>query len=129
MLIARAPVRISFAGGGTDLEAYYREHGGLVVSTSIDKYFYVFANLNGNESVQITSSDYRTFFRQRRGEPILWDGDLTLPRAFLHEFGIDGGVSLFPASEIPPGTGLRSSSTLPVALIKPLATLRGLTLA
>src|SRR5712692_3861028 len=123
MLIARAPVRISFAGGGTDLEAYYREHGGLVVSTSIDKYFYVFANLNGDESVQITSSDYRTFFRQRRGEPILWDGDLTLPRAFLHQFGIDGGISLFLASEVPPGTGLGSSSTVAVALAKTLGTL------
>src|SRR5216683_1040452 len=104
MLIARAPVRISFAGGGTDLEAYYSEHGGLVVSTTIDKYFYVFLSLNGTASVQVTSSDYRTFFRQRAGQPILWDGDLSLPRAFLHEFGLDEGLSLFLASEIPPGT-------------------------
>jgi D-glycero-alpha-D-manno-heptose-7-phosphate kinase len=126
MLIARAPVRLSFAGGGTDLEAYYREHGGLVVSTTIDKYFYVFANLNGVEAVQITSSDYRTFFRQRRGEPILWDGDLSLPRAFLHQFGIDGGISLFLASEVPPGTGLGSSSTVAVALGKVLGTLTDL---
>ena len=126
MLIARAPVRISFAGGGTDLEAYYREHDGLVVSTTIDKYFYVFANLNGVDAVQITSSDYRTFFRQRRGEPILWDGDLSLPRAFLHQFGIDGGMSLFLASEVPPGTGLGSSSTVAVALAKTLGTLMGL---
>jgi D-glycero-alpha-D-manno-heptose-7-phosphate kinase len=128
MLIARAPVRISFAGGGTDLEAYYREHGGLVVSTTIDKYFYVFANLNGTESVQITSSDYRTFFRQRRGQPILWDGDLSLPRAFLHEFGLDAGISLFLASEVPPGTGLGSSSTVSVALAKALGALCGLNL-
>jgi D-glycero-alpha-D-manno-heptose-7-phosphate kinase len=42
MLIARAPVRISLAGGGTDLKAYYVEHGGMVVSAIIDKYFYVF---------------------------------------------------------------------------------------
>jgi D-glycero-alpha-D-manno-heptose-7-phosphate kinase len=125
MLIARAPVRISFAGGGTDLEAYYREHGGMVVSTTIDKYFYIFANLSDTESVQITSSDYRTFFRQRRGEPILWDGDLSLPRAFLDEFGIDSGLSLFLASEIPPGTGLGSSSTVSVALAKALGTIVG----
>src|SRR5690242_8937961 len=108
MLIARAPVRISFAGGGTDLPAYYREHHGLVVSTSIDRYFYVLVNLNGTDSVQITSSDYRTFLRQRRGQPLLWDGDLALPRAFLDLFGIDGGIALFLASEIPPGTGLGS---------------------
>lgn len=128
MLIARAPVRISLAGGGTDLESYYRENGGLVVSTTIDKYFYVFVNLNGSDSAQITSSDYRTFFRQRRGEPINWDGDLTLPRAFLHQFGIDGGISLFLASEVPPGTGLGSSSTVSVALAKALGTLCGLNL-
>jgi D-glycero-alpha-D-manno-heptose-7-phosphate kinase len=125
MLIARAPVRISFAGGGTDLEAYYCEHGGLVVSTTIDKYFYVFANLADTETVQITSSDYRTFFRQRLGEPILWDGDLSLPRAFLHEFCVDSGMSLFLASEVPPGTGLGSSSTVAVALAKTLSTLCG----
>ena len=116
------------AGGGTDLEAYYREYGGLVVSTTIDKYFYVFISLNGADSVQVTSSDYRTFFRQQRGQPILWDGDLMLPRAFLHEFGIDAGISLFLASEIPPGTGLGSSSTVSVALSKALGALRGLEL-
>lgn len=129
MLIARAPVRISFAGGGTDFKTYYCEHGGLVVSTSIDKYFYVFANLNGVDSVQITSSDYHTFFRQKRGEPLLWEGDLSLPRAFLHEFSIDSGISLFLASEVPPGTGLGSSSTVSVALAKALSALCGLNLS
>jgi D-glycero-alpha-D-manno-heptose-7-phosphate kinase len=38
MLIARAPVRISFAGGGTDLPAFFTRHGGAVVSATIDKY-------------------------------------------------------------------------------------------
>jgi D-glycero-alpha-D-manno-heptose-7-phosphate kinase len=128
MLIARAPVRISFAGGGTDFPDYYREHGGLVVSTTIDKYFYVFVNLNGTESAQITSADFRSFFRQRRGQPIEHDGDLSLPRAFLSEFGIDSGISLFLASEIPPGTGLGSSSTVSVALSKALSTLCGVPL-
>jgi D-glycero-alpha-D-manno-heptose-7-phosphate kinase len=128
VLIARAPVRISLAGGGTDLPAYYRDYGGLVVSTTIDKYFYVFVNLNGVDSVQVTSSDYRTFFRQRRGQAMLWEGDLALPRAFLHQFGIDGGISLFLASEVPPGTGLGSSSTVSVALAKALGALCGLSL-
>ena len=129
MLIARAPVRISFAGGGTDLEAYYREHGGLVVSTTIDRYFYILINLNGADSVQITSSDYRTFFRQRRGQPVLWDDNLALPRTFLHEFGIESGLALFLASEIPPGTGLGSSSSVSVALAKALSALCGLRLS
>jgi D-glycero-alpha-D-manno-heptose-7-phosphate kinase len=129
MLIVRAPVRVSFAGGGTDLPAYYERYGGVVVSTTIDRYFYVFVNLNGADSVQVTSSDYRTFYRQRRGEVPFWDGDLALPRAFLHQFGIDGGISLFLASEVPPGTGLGSSSTVSVALAKALGALCGLPLS
>ena len=68
MLIVRAPVRISFAGGGTDLPAYYERHGGLVISTSIDKYFYVIIRANDPETVQVSSSDYRMFFRQRSSE-------------------------------------------------------------
>ena len=126
MLIARAPLRISLAGGGTDLPAYFHEHGGLVVSTSIDRYFYAFVRLSSHESVQITSSDYRMMFRQRRGEPILWDGDLALPRAFLDHFGIDAGLSIFLASEVPPGTGLGSSSAAAVTLAKALSALVGM---
>ncbi|TAK29845.1 MAG: GHMP kinase [Chloroflexota bacterium] len=125
MLIARAPVRISLAGGGTDFPAYFEEHGGLVISTSINRYFYVIVNLNGQESVQITSSDYRTFYRHPAGKPIPWDGDLSLPKAVLHDFGIDRGISVFIASEIPPGTGLASSSAATVALVKALSTACG----
>ena len=125
MLIARAPVRISFAGGGTDLEAYYAEHGGMVVSTTIDKYFYVFLTPNHGGSLQLTSSDYRAFYRHANGHLLLWDGDLRLPKAVLHEFGIDEGLSIFLASEVPPGTGLGSSSTVAVALVKALSTYVG----
>jgi D-glycero-alpha-D-manno-heptose-7-phosphate kinase len=128
MLIVRAPVRISFAGGGTDLPAYYERHGGLVVSTSINKYFYVFVSRSSPDGVQISSSDYRAFSRHRGGEPPLWDGDLGLVKAALHEFGCDAGLSLFLASEVPPGTGLGSSSAVAVALVKALSTLRGSTL-
>src|SRR5258706_15114276 len=68
---------------------------------------------------------YTTLFRsrQRRGQVAFWDGDLALPRALLHQFGIDGGISLFLASEVPPGTGLGSSSTVSVALAKALGAL------
>ncbi|MBX5489784.1 MAG: GHMP kinase [Chloroflexi bacterium] len=129
MLIVRAPVRISLAGGGTDLPAYYERHGGLVVSTTIDKYFYVFVTRSEPDDVQISSSDYRLFSRHRHGMPPLWDGDLGLVKAALHEFGCFTGLSLFLASEVPPGTGLGSSSTVAVALVKALSTLRGLTLS
>jgi len=129
MLITRAPVRISFGGGGTDLPAYYNQFGGAVVSTAIDKYFYVFLNVSADDTIQITSSDYRTFFRHDGDTPLLFDGDLSLPRAILHHFGLARGINMFLASEIPPGTGLGSSSTVAVALIKAVATARGLMLS
>jgi D-glycero-alpha-D-manno-heptose-7-phosphate kinase len=129
MLIARAPVRLSFAGGGTDLPAYYLKHGGAVVSTTLDKYFYVFLNVSGDDTIQITSSDYRTFYRHDGDMPMMFDGDLSLPRAILNHFGLARGLSMFLASEVPPGTGLGSSSTVAVAIIKAVTTARGLFLS
>ncbi|MCL6431219.1 MAG: GHMP kinase [Anaerolineae bacterium] len=125
MLIARAPVRISFAGGGTDLPAYYTRYGGMVVSSAIDKYFYVFLTVHRGENTQIMSSDYQTFYRQPVGQDMLWEGDLALPRAVLNHFDIREGLSMFLASQVPPGTGLGSSSTVAVAMIKALSALRG----
>jgi D-glycero-alpha-D-manno-heptose-7-phosphate kinase len=118
MLIARAPVRVSFFGGGTDLPEYYNEFGGSVLSASIDKYVYAILSVNQGHPLQITSSDYRTFYRHPRGQPLLWEGDLSLPRAVFQHFGIEDGISVFLASEVPPGTGLGSSSSVTVALAK-----------
>jgi D-glycero-alpha-D-manno-heptose-7-phosphate kinase len=129
MLLARAPVRISLAGGGTDLPAYYDRCGGCVVNATIDKYFYTFLTVNQDEDIQITSSDYRTFYRHDGQGPPLWDGALSLPRAILNHFGISKGVSMFLASEIPPGTGLGSSSTVAVSVIKAVAVACGLHLS
>jgi D-glycero-alpha-D-manno-heptose-7-phosphate kinase len=129
MLIVRAPVRISLAGGGTDLEAYYGRHSGCVVSTTIDKYFYVFLNVNEDDDLQITSSDYRTFYRHNGDEELVGEGDLALPRCILQHFGIRRGVSMFLASMIPPGTGLGSSSTVAVASIKAISGACGLQLS
>jgi len=127
MLIARAPVRISFAGGGTDLPAYYEQFGGSVISTSIDKYFYVFLQSIPDPTLQITSSDYQTFYRRQSApeQELYWEGDLSLPRAILHHLHVTQGISMFLASEIPPGTGLGSSSTVTVAIVKAVTTAKG----
>lgn len=121
MLIARAPLRVSFGGGGTDLPAYYERFGGLVVSTTINKYVYAHVAANGSDSAQISSADYQTFYRHHCGTPLRCDGQLALPQAILREFGVDRGLSVFIASEVPPGTGLGSSSAVAVALIQSIA--------
>jgi len=111
------------AGGGTDLEAYCARYGGVVVSATINKYFYVFLSRTLDDSLQITSSDFRTFERQAAGKNLSPDGDLGYLKAILHEFNVRHGVAMFTACEIPPGTGLGSSSAVAVALVKALATL------
>ena len=125
MLIARAPFRVSFAGGGTDLPAYYRQYGGMVVSAAIDKYFYVFISPNGNGSLQVSSANYRHLLHHSVQLPIPMEGELRHARAILNQFAIVSGYSIFLASEVPPGTGLGSSSAAAVALVKALGTLQG----
>jgi D-glycero-alpha-D-manno-heptose-7-phosphate kinase len=127
MLLVRAPVRISFAGGGTDLPSYYEPYGGMVVSTTIDRYFYAFVEADGVRPLQITSADYSTFYHHMADGDLPWeDGDLRLPRAVLNHFGIRHGLSLFLASEVPGGTGLGSSSSVTVALCKAMGALCGI---
>jgi D-glycero-alpha-D-manno-heptose-7-phosphate kinase len=123
MLIARAPMRISFGGGGTDLEAYYARYGGVVVSTAINKYFYAIISINKSDDLQVISADYRSLFRHSPYHDLFWNGDLALPKAVLHHFGIRRGLNLFIASEVPPGTGLGSSSAAAVTLVRALSTL------
>jgi D-glycero-alpha-D-manno-heptose-7-phosphate kinase len=123
MLIARAPMRISFGGGGTDLEAYYARFGGLVISTAINKYFYAIITSDDGDDLQVISADYRSLFRHTQYSDLFWDGDLALPKAVLHHFGIRSGINLFVASEVPPGTGLGSSSAAAVTLVRAISTL------
>src|SRR5260221_10669765 len=123
MLIARAPMRISFGGGGTDLEAYYANYGGVVISTAINKYFYAVITTDESDDLQVISADYRSLFRHSPYNDLFWNGDLALPKAILHHFGIRRGINLFVASEVPPGTGLGSSSAAAVTMVRALSTL------
>ena len=125
MLIVRSPLRISLAGGGTDLPAYYQEFGGRVINLAIDRYFYVFLRTSSADGVQIASADFQTYDKLDKDS---LDGGLALPRAIFSHFGITKGVSLFLASEAPPGTGLGSSSTVAVGLIKALVSALGLSM-
>lgn len=123
MLIVRSPVRISFAGGGTDLPAYYERFGGAVLSTAINKYFYTILCKRNDARIQVISSDLRVFetWRDIASMDIRGSG-LEIPLAVLKELGCDLSVDLFLSSEIPPGTGLGSSASVCVNILKTLTT-------
>jgi len=122
MLIVRTPVRVSFAGGGTDLPSYYEKYGGIVLSTSIDKYFYTVLTERDDGQTQVISSDLRTVESCERIEKMEFQGsDLEIPFAVLKHLKCDAGVNLFLASEVPPGTGLGSSAAVCVNLLKTLS--------
>ncbi len=129
VLIARAPMRISFGGGGTDISAYYEQYGGMVVSTTINHYAYTILTPGEPDSLQVVSADYHTFYRRPPCEDLVWDGDLALPKTIINHFDVQNGVNIFLASQIPPGTGLGSSGSVAVAMIKALAFWCGLDLS
>ncbi len=123
MLIVRSPVRISFGGGGTDLPAYYQEYGGAVLSVSINKYFYTVLGRRFDQCIQIISSDLRVCERWRDFESLDIQGSsLEIPVAVLKDFNREIYGDLFLASEIPPGTGLGSSASVCVNVLKTLTT-------
>ena len=122
MLITRSPVRISFGGGGTDLPAYYEQFGGAVLSTAINKYFYTVLRKRGDGKVQVISSDLRTLETWENIAAMTFErSGLEIPLAVVKEVGRNVSVDLFLASEIPPGTGLGSSASVCVNVLKALA--------
>ncbi len=114
MIISRTPLRVSFAGGGSDLAAYYRHEPGAVVSVSIDKYIYI--NVNAKFDRQIRASYSIT-------EIVDHIDDLKhqLIREALRKVGCDHSIEITSISDIPSqGTGLGSSSTYTVGLLNAL---------
>lgn len=122
MLIVRSPVRISFGGGGTDLPSYYEKFGGVVLSTAINKYFYTILTKRSDDKIQVISSDLRIIetWEDISGMKAVGSA-LSIPLAVMKYLDMQTPLNLFLASEIPPGTGLGSSASVCVNILKALA--------
>jgi len=114
---SKAPLRISFSGGGTDVPPYPEERGGVVLSTTIDKYAYVTLVPRQDEELYVQSLDYDIVAKYNPNQELVYDGKLDLVKATVRNMGVSHGADLFLHSDAPPGTGLGSSSTVVVALI------------
>lgn len=129
---ARAPLRISFAGGGTDLPPYVNEHGGLVLSATIDRYAHATLRIRDDKVVRVRSLDYGASLELDINEPPPFDGNLDLIKGCLRRLNpfdkSQHGFELYLDTEAPPGSGLGASSALVVATIGALSEWRRLRL-
>lgn len=115
---SKTPARISFSGGGTDLESYYKGRGSLVISTSIDKYFYAVLTIRDDKKIKIFSSDYDIVEEYESKSEIKPGGILQIPKDIISYYDIDFGLDLTMSSDVPPGSGLGLSGAATVGLIK-----------
>lgn len=131
MIRARAPLRISFAGGGTDVAPFPEREGGVVLNATINRYAYGTLVPRSDEVVNIESVDLDVATSFSALEPPILDGKLDLAKAAILKLGtLDGqGFDLHLRSNAPPGSGLGSSSAMMVTLIALLKDFRKLTLS
>lgn len=116
MIIARSPLRISLGGGGTDLPSYYEQFGGFLIAAAIDKYVYI--TLHDTFIPEL-------IVKYSKLEKVARAGDLEHPiiREAFAALGMEGkSLELTSMADIPAGTGLGSSGSFTVALLKALHT-------
>lgn len=122
MIITRTPLRVSFFGGGTDFPDFFSRHGGAVLGTAIDKYIY--------HTVSHLPSwlfDHKIRFAYRKVEfaKSLEDIEHKPFREILRHCGVLQDVEVNLASDLPSFSGLGSSSTFTVGLIKGMSAFQG----
>ena len=120
MIITRTPLRISFAGGGTDLPSYYRKYGGgAVTSAALDRFIHVLVNDKFDRSIRVAYSRTENVDR-------LDELQHELVREAMRLTGVTDSLEVHTVADIPSeGTGLGSSSTLTVGLLNALYAHRG----
>ncbi|ACK65686.1 GHMP kinase [Rippkaea orientalis PCC 8801] len=122
MLISRAPVRISFFGGGTDYPEYFLKQGGAVLATAIDKYSFVTASPFPSHLF-----DYSIRVSYRKVELVKTADELehSVYRECLKFCGLEKDIELHNVADLPAFTGLGSSSAFTVSLLQALHSFKG----
>jgi D-glycero-alpha-D-manno-heptose-7-phosphate kinase len=121
MIITRTPLRISFLGGNTDFPAYYKKYGGMVLTTTIDKYIYCIVKERFDDLIYIN-------YMKKEIVKDINDIEHDLVRESLRYLGIKKGIEITFLSDVPEsGSGLGSSSTVLVGLLNALHCYKGKT--
>ena len=119
VLRAKAPLRVSFAGGGTDVPPFPENEGGCVLSATINRYAYGTLRPRTDRQICIESLDFGVSVSYDIADQLVYDGKLDLVKAAILRLGANdsAGFDLFLHSDAPPGSGLGASSTVMVALV------------
>src|ERR1700674_525710 len=120
MIITRTPMRISFFGGGTDYPVWYREHGGAVLATTIDKRCYITCRRLPPFFEYHSRVSYSKVENVRRNDAI----EHPSVRACLQFLGIDEGIEIHHVADLPARAGLGTSSAFTVGLLLALYALK-----
>src|SRR5688572_23857922 len=115
------PQRLSFAGGGSDIAAYYAEHGGAVVSSAIDRYVYVTVKRHS----PLFNEMYRLSYSKTEHVDRLEDMENDIARECLRLVPVEPPLYISTTSDLPALSGLGSSSSFAVGLLYALHTVRG----
>jgi D-glycero-alpha-D-manno-heptose-7-phosphate kinase len=116
---AKAPLRISFAGGGTDVPPYPELEGGCVLNATIDNFAWGSLRSRTDNIIRLESVDLDLSLEFSVRDELPFDGRLDLVKAAIKRLGAQNGsgFDIFLHSDAPPGSGLGSSSALMVALV------------
>lgn len=117
MHVGMAPLRISFAGGGTDMPEYYEQFGGCVISTNINLFSYVLINHRIDDSFQAFSSDFGSHHKPTKYDSLEPRHGTEIAVSAVKFLNYKKGGDFLIASDVKPGSGLGGSSTLTVNLI------------
>ncbi len=114
---ARAPARISFGGGGTDLTHFFFEQGGVVINTTIAKYAHATLRWRKDSKIHIYSHDLKVRVAASNLAELALDGPTGLINAVLSLIKPEGGFDLEVSTEFPVGSGLGGSAAVTAAII------------
>ena len=112
MLLGRSPLRISFVGGGTDLEEYHKKYDGYSISATIDKFTYVAAKLRADKLYQGLAPDFYTYFSTKKFQNVNPKVGHQIAITCLREMKFSKGLDMFFTADVAPGSGLGASSSL-----------------
>ncbi|MDP3697477.1 MAG: kinase [Candidatus Taylorbacteria bacterium] len=121
MIITRTPYRISFFGGGTDYPAWYKENGGAVLSTTINKYCYITCRY----LPPFFEHKHRIVYSQHEAVNNIDEIDHPSVRETMRFFNVNKGLEIHHDGDLPAMSGLGSSSAFTVGLINALSALNG----